>query len=468
MISLLRLRCGAALCVVAFTFSTAAASQPSAPLGQLYSKSSGLPRFPDFGFMVPPGEYTGRVFVLSQDYPQQAPEPDAGVKKILSIDFKQDWRAYLMAVRDYVFEGNIEAPAYENDFFLEDNKVRRWYHVPWQHWGETGREGYHGLTQEGPVSLQMLAPTQLQTTHAYAVGFYNDLGGYTIGQVWKDAANPNLAAMANGRGFPIGTVVAKVLFVPFTEAEVPYLKNPVTWNAWVYTSDTNNAALNVGTSRMTAPVNLIQMDIMVRDPRAESTGGWVFGNFIYNGNMNRENRWENLTPLGIEWGNDPTVRTNLSNPTPTETKINPELKETIINPNKEELPPVHLGWGYRLNGPVDDPRSSCMSCHSTAQYPAISAILPFISTPPINPPAKQGEPASNAWMRWFRNVPCAKPFDPQAVSFDYSLQLSKSIENFIDYQNATIQGQYAVEYWESGHKVHRGTFKKPANAPEAQ
>ncbi len=443
------------------------AIQPPELLSQLYSTTNSLPRFPDFGYMPAPGTYTGRVFVLSQDYPTVEPQPDAGVKKILAVDFKQDWRAYLMAVRDYVFEGNINHPGgYENDFFLEDNPVRHWYHVPWQHWGTTGREGYHGLTQEGPVSVQMLAPQQLRETHAYAVGFYNDLGGYTIGRVWADPERPNVGAMRNGHGFPIGTVVAKVLFVTYTAAEVPYLKNPLAWNAYVYSADTADAALDPASSRVTAPVNLIQMDIMVRDPRAESTGGWVFGNFIYNGNMNHANRWENLTPLGIEWGNDPKVRVNLSNPTPTETKTNPALTETIINPDPKELPPVHLGWGYRLNGPVDDPRSSCMSCHSTAEYPEISAILPFINNPPVEPPAKQGEPASAEWMRWFRNVPCGTPFDAKAESFDYSLQLSKSIENFIDYKNATVQGQYAVEYWEKGNHVHRGTFKKPTTAPE--
>lgn len=449
------------------SFLSANASQPPALISELYSTSNSLPRFPDFGYMIPPGTYTGRVFVLSQDFPMREPQPDAAVKKILAIDFKQDWRAYLMAVRDYVFEGNTGHPGgYENDFFLEDNKVRHWYHVPWQHWGSTGREGYHGLTQEGPVSVQMLAAQQLRTTHAYAVGFYNDLGGYAIGRVWADADRPNVAAMHGGRGFPVGTVVAKVLFVTYDENEVPYLKNPVTWNAYVYAYDTAQAALDASTSRVTSPVNLIQMDIMVRDDRAASTGGWVFGNFIYNGNMNQPNRWENLTPLGIQWGNDPTVAINLSNPTPTETKTNPALKETIINPNPQELPPVHLGWSYRLNGPVDDPRSSCMSCHSTAEYPAISAILPFINNPPVEPPAKQGEPASPAWMRWFRNVPCGVPFDAKAETFDYSLQLSKSIENFIDYKNATVAGQYAVEYWENGNRVHRGTFVKPTTAQE--
>ncbi len=463
-----RLSFGLAACIAALTFAARSTAQPTAMLTEVYSESGGMPRFPDFGYMIEPGTYTGRVFLLSQDYPHVEPQPDAAVKKILAIDFKKDWRAYLMAVRDYVFEGNVGHPGgVENDFFLEDNKVRHWYHVPWQHWGETGREGYHGLTQEGPISVQMLAQQQYQTSHAYAVGFYNDLGGYTIGRVWADADRPDLSYTRGGRGFPVGAVVAKVLFTTLGEQEVPYLKNPVSWNAYVYASDTPDAAADAGTSRVTAPVQLIQMDIMVRDPRAQSTGGWVFGNFMYNGAMNNANRWENLVPVGIQWGDDPTVNVYLSNPTPTETKTNPLLKETIINPDKNELPPTHLGFGFRLNGPVDSTVSSCMSCHSTAEYPEVSAILPFLNNPPVNPPAKQGEPASAAWMRWFRNVPCATPFDPgKAVSFDYSLQLSKSIENFIDYKNATVQGQYAVEYWEHGNHVHRGTFKKVAPAPE--
>ena len=217
---------GFAACVAAGLFSPLSAAQPPALLSEVYSQSNGMPRFPDFGFMIEPGAYTGRVFLLSQDYPRTEPKPDDGVKKILSIDFKKDWRAYLMAVREYVFEGNTGHPGgVENDFFLEDNKVRPWYHVPWQHWGTTGREGYHGLTQEGPVSAQMLATQQHDTTHAYAVGFYNDLGGYTIGRVWADADRPDISSMGNGHGFPIGTVVAKVLFVTFDERQVPYLTN---------------------------------------------------------------------------------------------------------------------------------------------------------------------------------------------------------------------------------------------------
>ena len=465
-----RLRFGLTALIAVSALLPRLTAAPTALVTEQYTRSGGFPRFPDFGFMLPPGagtgDYSGRVFLLSQDFPDKEPPVDEPVKKILAIDFKQDWRAYLLAVRKYAFEGNTGHPGgYGNDFFLEENKVRRWYHVPWQHYGPTGREGYHGLTQEGPIASQMLAPSQTQTSHAYAVGFYNDLGGYTIGRVWANADRPDLGFMSKGHGFPVGTVVAKLLFTTLNETQVPYLKNPVTWPAYVYASDADANVPATDTTRITAPVQLIQMDIMVRDPRADSTGGWVFGNFMYNGALNAQSRWDNLAPVGIMWGNDPTVTVNLSNPTPTETKINPLLKETIINPNKNELPPAHLGWGYRLNGPVDNSLSSCMSCHSTAEYPVVTAILPFLNTPPVNPPAKQGEPASAEWMRWFRNVKCATPFDPgQAVSLDYSLQLAKSIQNFVDYKNATVLGQYAMEYWETGHRVQRGSSVKPSLA----
>ncbi|MCF3649760.1 hypothetical protein [Synoicihabitans lomoniglobus] len=431
-------------------------------LETLYQEEQGLPDFPDFGFMLSADSYHDRVFVLAQDFPQRKPKMDAGVKRILDIDFETSWRDYIMEVRRYVFEGNARPDGIENSFFLEDNKVRDWFHVPWQHWGPTGREGFHGLTQEGPINERMLGPQQTQVSHAYAVGFYNDLGGYKIGQVWADPGDPNLAVMAGGKGFPIGTVVAKLLFTTLDETQVPYLTDPVTWQAYVYAKDVDPALPSTDTSRMQAGVQLIQMDIMVRDPRADETGGWVFGTFVYNGEMGEKNRWANLVPVGLMWGNDPDVRVNLSNPTPTVTRQNPALKETKIN-DRKELPPTHLGWGFRLNGPVDNPLSSCMSCHSTAQYPVVTSILPFLNNPPANPPASQGAPADDYWMQWFRNIDCGHPFNPgRAIALDYSLQLSKSIENFVEYKTQIEQGLYSVQYWENGNDVHRGTLKTPA------
>lgn len=426
--------------------------QPNTPETSMTSDEDKL-KYPDFGFMLPSSEYHGRVFKLSADFPKKMPTKDAALKAILAINFKTDWDKYLNAVKAYVFEGNANKD-YENGFFLEDNTKRAWFHVPWQHWGPTGREGFHGLTQEGPIGVKTLAQTQTSATHAYAVGFYNDLGGYTIGKVWNGAV-PDYTSL-NSEGFPEGTVVAKLLYVPLKGDQVPYLANPVTWNAYIYKSDvTGNKADSM---RIQHPVNLLQMDIMVKDPAAKETGGWVFGTFVYNGALGNDNKWENLMPVGIQWGNDPEDKESNYNPTPTATVINANLKETIINPSAD-LPPMHLGWNSRLNGPADNAYSSCMSCHSTAEYPVISNILPQFNTPPVPIPA-QGTQASATWMRWFRNVPCGDPFDKQATSFDYSLQLVKSIQNYIEFASAQQKGIYHEDYWSRGNRIRRNKLQQ--------
>lgn len=418
--------------------TTAETTAPTTPtVGKL------LPRFPDFGYLPDPKQYSGRVFKLSQDYPKDKPALEPAVQKILGIDYQKDWKAYMLAVRDYVYEGNIAGDAVRaNDFYLEDNKVRRWFHVPWQHYGPTGREGIHGLTKEGPVNPFVLDPAQKTRWQTYAVGFYNEPGGYMIGKTWADAANPDISVMQS-EGFPEGTIVGKVLFTTAPISQAPFLKNPIEWQAYTTTS------FEADTPRIMNTVRFVQMDIMVRDSRAAATGGWVFGTFAYNGALAQagKNPWLNVVPVGMMWGNDPTVTTDTTNQAPTRTIINAALKETVIN-TSPDLPPAHLGWGLRLDGPVDDTRSSCMSCHSTAQFPAITPILPFIPQDGVPLP----KPGSAAWMRWFRNVPCTKPFDEQAVSADYSLQLAASIQNFIQDRSANTKGMYEVEYWK-GHPV---------------
>jgi hypothetical protein len=401
-----------------------------------------LPRFPDFGQLPPPATYQGRIFKLSQDYPRLEPVVDPAVRNILSIDFTKDWKAYAEAVRDYIYEGNIEAEGVANDFYLEDNKVRRWYHAPWQHWGDFGREGIHGLTKEGPVNPQVLAPSQTGTWQTYAVGFYNEQGGYQIGRVWADKQNPRIDIMQTD-GFPVGTVVGKVLFTTAPVSEVPFLSNPIEWLAYTTENFLPIRSTPPLTPRVMNTVRFIQMDIMVRDSRANATGGWVFGTFVYNGALAKPNLWENVVPVGLMWGNDPTVTSYAeSNPNPIKTIINPDLKHTIIN-TSSDLPPMHLGFGLRLNGPVDNTMSSCQSCHSTAQFPAISAIMPGMT----KKDGKSLKPGTPDWMRWFRDVRWATPFDSQATSMDYSLQLAASIQNFLAARSAETGGLYGVQYW---------------------
>lgn len=375
-------------------------------------------RYPDFGFLPPPNQYEGRVFRLSQDYPQKEPAAD-GVPEIATRDFekvKKDWKKYLLDVRAYCFKGNADAEDVEDDWRVENNRETEWYHMPWQHFGPHGREGIHGLTKEAPVQPRQLAWTQTSAGQTYAVAFYNKFGGYTIGQVWKDHEHP--AKDMKTIQFPVGTVVCKVLFVDIPPAQVPSLNPPLVWQGYITASYQSSA-------RSIRNLALIQMDIMVRHESAPS--GWVFGTYQYNGRRpgadKKKASWNNLVPLGLQWGNDPDVKDNASNPQPIKTLINPRIKESVINDDERELPPSHLGWNGRLNGPVDNPMSSCMSCHMTAETPQRSQISPVFETDP--PP-----PGSDAWMRWFRNPKCGEKFDREALPTDFSLQMAISLQNF--------------------------------------
>lgn len=398
-------------------------------------------RFPDFGYLPPPGKYEGRVFRLSQDYPLHVP-PKADLPSFLTLDFRKQWREYLMAVREYCFDGNILGGDVEDDFQVTDATPVRWFHMPWQHYGPLGREGIHGLTKEAPVQPRQLAWSQTAAGQTYAVAFYNAFAASTIGRVWKDESKPELHQIA----FPHGSVIFKLLFVDIGCEQVPSLKAPAVWQGYITTSFAS-------TDRHVRNLNLIQMDIMVRDDQTPL--GWVFGTFQYNGarkNTDDTSRWNNLIPVGIQWGNDPEMRDHHVNMLPVRTERNDALKETIINPDDDELPPTHLGWNGRLNGPVDNPMSSCMSCHAVAQVREVSPISPlFQEHPPV--------PGSAPWMRWFKNYECGQRFDKDVPTADFSLQLAISIKNFLMWQGEA-HGIHANNYRALAEKAKAGTSSR--------
>lgn len=458
-------------------FSVALISHSCSPS---YSESSGAENelnetvnnnFPDFGKMISPAEFQSKypgekVFKLSQDYPLTMPD-DSELPEFLNIPFDEDehWMEYINAVRDYSFEGMIEV-----DFVPQKSKVRNWYHMPWMHWGPQGSEGFHGLAKEAEIGPYQLGPNQTEEHQTYALGFYNEFAGYTLAQMWKDGDNPDPYATQEPNGFPVGTVIFKLLFTDADESEVDYLVNPMTWDAYITPSW--NDGLDTG--RIIKPMHLIQMDIMVRDPRADKYGtGWVFGTFCYNGKLNdgKEGsmRAENLVPVGIQFGNDPQDTTNFINPYPvTRTIINPNLKQTKINPDSTKLPPQHLGWGGRLDGPVDLNTSSCMSCHATAEFPQVAPLVPkeaFIGdTNALGQLTKLTDTQAEEFKRYFENLRCATPYDETATSCDFSLQVSLALGYFTEWKDENVAGYWESEYDRIPIEMHRdGTLKVDSN-----
>ena len=351
-------------------------------LARTSTADDGHARFPDYSSASEPCPVADS-FHLSAKYPSDPPlsENLPWLGSFASAPIQ-----YLEAVRAYVLDGNVDV-----DWQGDLNKVRQWYHVPWLHDAERGRECIHGLTSERHSRRQELYPLQVNKYQNWGVAMYNPAGGYVIGQVWEHETPDPWKAR-----FPQGTIVVKLLFTEAPVCDVPYLLGSKTWYAMIH-----EKVDDLASRRVKRPLRLLQLDVAVRDDKAET--GWVFGTFVYDGDAKGDTPWDRLVPVGLMWGNDPGV-------TPERLNENPAaINQTWLNPKARRR--GSLGWAGRLNGPVDNPLSSCLSCHSTAQYPARTDMAPSL-------------------MGWFRNLRRGEPFNLGAVSLDYSLQLAQGIQNF--------------------------------------
>lgn len=346
-------------------------------------------------YAVPEGHSSG--FILSADYPNELPSREDYPWE--SIDLFNQPEAYLRAVLDYVVEGNLIV-----DWHVQNNEIRKWYHAPWMHYGRRGREPIHGLTLERSSRPYELHSDQSMRASNWAIGFYNAQGGYILGQVWRDPAKPATENVL----FPNGTVSAKVLFTTATTDQVPYLNGAPAWFA------------DIRRSGSPVLMRLLQLDVAVRDNRVDAvTGtGWVFGTFMYHTDVNEPEPWKRLLPVGIMWGNDPslTVDNYADGQTPQEGWMNPAVVEMF-----EDLPRENLGLWGRVNGPVDNPRSSCLACHARALD--IGESMRRVPFAPEN-----DEDATIA--EYFKNRTPTEAYFEGFRSLDYSLQLGDGIANF--------------------------------------
>lgn len=388
------------------------------------SVSAQEPRFPSFApDHAPPPDYQGPVFSLSQDYPTA--EPPAEPMPWDSIDFFSDPLEYARAVLAYGVEGNVDV-----DWVVQDNSVRTWYHAPWMHPGCGGREYIRGMTRERSSRPGELHPDQTEWVDNWAVGFYNPPGGFTMGAVWEDAEDPDPTRAS----FPHGTVGLKLLFTTATVEEAPFLAGSLEWTGNVYPRTGSNPCSGTGAERVNQTLRLLQIDIAVREPRKDGTTGWVFGTFIYDGSAAGTSPFDRMQPVGLMWADDSDVTTDMNRPG---VFINPDLVDGSLNadligpwnpddPTQVRL--VHAGLGGRLNGPVDNPISSCMSCHGRAGAPSQPVVPSGIRTPE--------DYTEEAFRQFFAEIPHGAGTSTGAdgneyTRLDYSLQLAVGIRNFL-------------------------------------
>ncbi len=331
-----------------------------------------------------------------------------------------------------------------------------WYDMPWGAQGSTmgngkidplsGREAlsgsYTGQILENvsyPVG-ERPEPTKFQN---YSVAYYNDVAGVQLGKIWRNPFKPDISAAK----FPEGSIVVKVEGVNLTDRNWPTKQGGQVLRgsslSYVYRPSVDSIENQPDPTQRKAeviPTRFLQMAVRIKDSVASPKTGWVFIAFFYDSRSTGATVWDRTQPVGVEWGNDPECKQPSCN-----------LKETWINPQVPEFIKYGLGWGGRLAGPLDVgvrhnvvtvsgqrtekgkpfPASSCVSCHSTAQYPFVANLYP---SPNMVFPEDGNQflffdPGSDQWMKWFDNRPGNKPLSDRGrgdgiVALDYDLMLT--------------------------------------------
>lgn len=301
------------------------------------------------------------LFKLRGDYEKAPQRPDA--KPWAGLDLKDPKQAlkFTLLVQKYFYENmaNQNPGKRDYNFIAQNNKNRFWCHMPWMHVGAVGREAIHGMTKERDLVPSANIPVYKNATPGsdWGVAYFNNTGCNAIEQVFGNIKNPKREPDFNAGKFGDGTVITKMLF---TTANFPEIKDAYKWRATVSGPGVNERSLQ--------DVRHIQMDIAVKDYSLKGTSpaldSWIMAGFYYDPNydfdkelrqvLGEENPLKSLPnipkelfkmrPIGVQTGFD-----------------SPEKGDTIIFPGS-----YANGSGGRLNGPADNPKTSCLGCHGAA------------------------------------------------------------------------------------------------------
>lgn len=435
--------------------SVTAAGRPQAS-GNSVAQCSG--KFADF--IVPkdtiPASYAGPWFKpnLIETAHTGIPQGTRPWQSIDPRDVNQRLR-YLLALRNYAFVSDevrkLTPQLTQDSDYLDplggtvaaNFRTQKWYPAPRMIYGNTEnpgtREAAQGMTEERRVGDGELAGNTEPFLN-WAVAFYDARGARTFARVWSPATPGVDTVNRSNMKFTEGALVFKLLYSGARPSDFP----------------TDILAGSLGANILpngdgpAVSVRLLQIDIAVKDNRAGPTG-WYFATYAFDRSVSGTSPWLKMAPVGLMWGNDP---------------MGPPIVESWINPAAPAYAKAHLGVDGRLNGPVDNKASACMSCHSTAQAPSLADILP------PSPTGTCGPMRSN----WFRNLPGATAFgrfDPEngvcetalngitLTAADYSLQLGATVTRSVS------ASSFNPCTWDEANPPSLGpeTFAGPSAAP---
>ncbi|WSG98126.1 hypothetical protein U8P76_28830 (plasmid) [Rhizobium johnstonii] len=213
-----------------------------------------------------------------------------------------------------------------------------------------------GLTKERGPDPGDLSETSPDGYQVWAVGFYNRPGAAVLGDIFAQPCNPSLPVAVK---FPADTASIKFLFTDASTDNVTYLKDGPEYDAYIDPPGSGSSS-HAASERKLSQVRLLQVDIAIKD--AEVTRNRLgLRHFRLEGPAQGDKLFDNLVPVSLQWGNDPGV-------------YDASIRQSWINP---DLRGVTYGWrsrptlGFmgRANGPADNIRSSCLSCHAAGRTP---------------------------------------------------------------------------------------------------
>ncbi|KQQ91727.1 hypothetical protein [Massilia sp. Leaf139] len=387
-------------------------------------------------------DYAGPLFKLSHDYPAGVPAPLMPWRTAIGNQpiSTATAAAYTQALKDYVARDMVALLANDGEW----NAGRAgWYNDPWL---GTQREAIKGLLVGNERIDDSLFPKSglAKPFTTYVITYYNRTAGQTLGAIWRDPHAPRLDNGATQ--YAEGAVTVKLAFTTAGPAEWPAMRGALAWPMML----TANATTGQFDRASFGKGYLMQVDIVVKDTQSAPQTGWVFTSLVYDRATRPGSRgvWDQMVPLGAQWGNDPRVD--------SAAQPNAPLQESWVNPHAPPYALETLGWGGRLSGPNDHgvndisvvsagkrsllrraPNSSCLSCHGASQWnPAnpkkgmASFLMPLAppepdgapnaGSPYLNSPA----PGSAGWLRWFQNRAGTEPMDAGSIPGDYDLALT--------------------------------------------
>jgi hypothetical protein len=297
-------------------------------------------------------------FRLRADYNNLNPKVDVRPWKGMDISTEAGAQKFAQVVLDYFYDSLVidqQNPNNNFDALKIPADKPKWCHMPWLNVGDSGRELIHGLTKERDLEKSAIYPEVASTPDKqgsdWGIGFYNDIACTTAFNVFGSADKPLATPDYSKANFPDGSVSVKVLF---TTANLDALKNSYAWTA--------NVSMPKSTNRRLREVKLVQIDVAVKDSSLKGirkeADNWMMTTFYFDPAYKAPSRHQfsgalagllKMRPIGVQTGFDPAT-----------SMIFKDSKTNSANNQYYGADP-HL-----MNGPADNPKASCLSCHGAA------------------------------------------------------------------------------------------------------